>query len=122
MNFMSKKVKIMLFTVLVLGALPVLWLWIPVCPMRAVFNVWVEHEQKLIAVSSENLNAPNVEALVETLASNEEQFLICGNKVMVTPKLFFDKELLWNYTTKSGISYPDVSYYRDHEHNLWRHK
>ena len=90
--------------------------------MRPVFNVLVGHEQKLVAASSTNLSTHNVELLTKILASNDEPYFIMGNKVMITLKLFFDNELLWNYTTKSGMPYPDNNYYHDGEYNLWRRK
>ena len=122
MNFMPKKVKIILCLALILGMFMVLWCAIPICPMRPIFNIWVGHEQKLVVASSANLSTQNIELLTKILANNDEPYCIMGNKVMITLKLIFDKELLWNYTTKSGIPYPNDNYYHDGEYNLWRHK
>jgi len=123
MSLACKKTKLMLIVSPAIGLLlAIAWHWLPVCPMKLVFNVWMGHEQVLVGVSCVDLDASVVQSLAKTLASNGEHVFVCGRKVMITPKLFFDNELLWNYTTKSGMLYPDSNYYRDKEHNLWIHK
>jgi len=122
MNFIPKKVKITLCFVLIFGIFGALWFTIPICPMRPVFNIWVGHEQKLVMASSTHLSSHNIELLTKVLANNDEPYCIVGNKVMITFRLFFDKELLWNYTIKLGMPYPDDNYYHDGEYNLWRRK
>ena len=122
MNFTTEKMRIIVFPMLVLGILLVTWYFVPACPMRLVFNVWTEHEQKLIVTAFNGLDPHDIESIAQTLANNDERFFVWGHKVMITPKLFFDKELLWNYTTKSGMPYPDGDYYHDKEYNIWKQK
>lgn len=122
MNIMPKKNKTLSCLALILGMLWALWYAIPICQLRPVFNVLVGHEQRLVVAASANLSSHNVKVFTKILAKYDEAYCIMGNKIMITPKLFFDKELLWNYTTKSGMSYPDDNYYHDREYNLWRRK
>ena len=122
MNIIPKMNKILLYLALILGMPWALWYAIPICPLRPVFNVLVGHQQKLVVAASANLSPNNVKVLTKILVNNDEAYCIMGNKIMITPKLFFDKELLWNYTTKSGMSYPDDNYYHDRKYNLWRRK
>lgn len=117
---MPKKVKTILCLVLTSGMFTMVWYAITICPMRAVFNIWSEHKQKLVVASSTDFNARDVELLAKMLADNDELFYINGSKIMITPGFFFEKELLLNHTTKTGMSYHDGNYY--HEYNLWGRK
>lgn len=112
MSFLHKKTRIMLIAALI-GGLLIMWQWLPICPISPVFNVWTEHEQHLVSISY-RLNKQDIDSLTRILESDNHIFHICNSMIFVAPKLFFDEELIWNYTSKAGIAFPDDNYILDH--------
>lgn len=115
-----KRIRIVSIAVLI-GALFVMWQWVPICPVRPVFNVWVDHEQHLVS-SSCQLGEQEINLLANILECDDQIFFISKRMIFVTPKLLFDKELIWNYTSKAGVAFPDSNYVLDREYNIWKRK
>lgn len=120
MKFYLTKMMIIIFFLLIIPL--AIWYWLPICPIRLFFYVEKEQEQKIIEINYNDIYDFNAEPLVKILSYYKEPFFMYKNNVMITPKLYFDRELLWNYTTKSKIPFPDSDYYQDEMLNIWRHK
>ena len=93
---------------------------LPIIPMRFVYNVWIDHEQRLVCCFPRELDNYSIGRLVKILTDNGERYCVSGKTILIPLWLWLDKELLWNYTTKAGMPYPDSGYIRDDEYNLWK--
>lgn len=86
---------------------------IPVWPFFPVFYVLPFHEREKLASVSPFLTQEDADAIGCILNKYNEKYLWANNVIFVSHSLFFDKELRWNYTTKSGMLIPLRNFQRD---------
>lgn len=120
MSLWHKRKRVVSIAILIDGLLT-LWYWMPIFPVRPVFNVWINYEQHLVSTSC-RLSKQDIDSLTSILKRDNQIFFVGKSMIFVTPKLLFDKELIWNYTSKAGIAFPDSNYALDYEYNIWRRK
>ena len=121
MRLLHKGKVVFMMILALVGAMLCVWYFTPISPFIPVFNVWIDHEQHLVSKLC-RLGKQENDSLTKVLESDSQIFLVFNRMIFVTPRLFFDKELIWNYTSKAGIAFPQDNYIRDHKYNIWRPK
>src|ERR1051326_431498 len=70
---------------------------LPLLPFRPV----VSDAGPNHVLTESTLGKDQKSAIIGVLARYEERYCDYGDSIWITPKLYFDKELRWNYTSKS---------------------
>ena len=91
-------------------AMAILLWYIPVWPLRPVFLVRPRNQDICLEKSFFCLTTDEADLLCAALSSASEIFVRIDNYIFVNGSLYFDKELCWNYTSKSAIKLRDTRY------------
>ena len=83
---------------------------IPMWPFRPVFFVRSINGMKQLMSMKSSFNANEADSLCTVLNSGNEIHFRVGNVIFVSGPLFFDDEMRWNLTSKSGITCPNEKY------------
>lgn len=81
------------------GVAIVTWFLIPILPFRAVFHDGSAHHN----LSTSTLRPEDRAKIELVLKKYGEHYWTTDTGILITPQLFFDPQLRWNYTSKSGI-------------------
>ena len=67
------------------------------------------------------LNDSEMSALTNILSNYNEPFLVKGSTITIQLRLFIDKELMWNYTSKAKLKHPSKRFVPDSDpwHHVW---
>ena len=68
----------------------------PICPMRAVESDFAPEPR----LHERTITTAEMPAFVAVLTEYGEPHSESGDTILITPRLYFDRELRWNYTSK----------------------
>ena len=78
------------------GLLVYSWHRCPICPMQAVTSDSAPEPR----LHQRPIAADELPAFAAVLARYGEPYSERADRILITPKLYFDRELRWNYTSK----------------------
>ena len=78
------------------------WNLATICPFVAVYHDG-SGDHNLIEIE---IKENDIKPLHIVLDQYEENFRVKGDKLFIAPRLYFDEQLRWNYSSKAGIQEP----------------
>ena len=99
---MKKKITIGFTAIVPITAFALFWNVATVCPFVGVYHDGTgEHNLIEIEISEDDIKPLHI-----VLDRYEENFRVKGDKLFIAPRLYFDEQLRWNYSSKAGIQEP----------------
>jgi len=83
----------------------VVWTRIPFLPFYAVYHDGSDRHQLYEKV----IPRESHEAFEHVLIAYRQPYWISAERILIVPKLYFDRELRWNYTSRAEGGYPPLS-------------
>lgn len=99
---MKKKITIGLVGIALIVAFGFSWNFATVCPFVAVYHDGTgDHNLVEIEIKEDDIKPLHI-----VMDRHEEHFRVKGDEIFITPKLYFNEQLRWNYSSKAGIQNP----------------
>ncbi|WP_269539043.1 hypothetical protein [Cerasicoccus fimbriatus] len=96
---MKKKITIGFIGIAFIAAFGFSWNFATVCLFVAVYHDGTGEHNLIEAEIKED----DIKLLHIVLDQYEEDFRVKGDKIYITPRLYFNEQLRWNYSSKAGI-------------------
>ena len=112
MTLFMKKVCLLLCLILSVIAIAVFY-FAPIFPMRTVYYIQLRYHDQELRYMDAPKSKEEVFAMSRILEDYGERYVVLNGRILIPLKLYFDMDLLRNYTSKAGLSCPDRRFVLD---------
>ena len=120
MTLFMKKACLLFCLILSVIAIAALYL-VPIFPMKTVYYIQLRHHDQELRYMDAPKNEEEILAMSRILDAYGERYLVLNGRILIPLKLYFDMDLLRNYTSKAKLPCPDKRFVLDGrpERDLW---
>lgn len=120
MTLFMKKACLLFCLILSVIAIAALYL-VPIFPMKTVYYIQLRHHDQELRYMDASKNEEEILAMSRILEAYGERYLVLNGRILISLKLYFDMDLLRNYTSKAKLPCPDKRFVLDghSERDLW---
>lgn len=120
MTLFMKKACLLFCLILSVIAIAALYL-VPIFPMKTVYYIQLRHHDQELRYMDAPKNEEEILAMSRILEAYGERYLVLNGRILIPLKLYFDMDLLRNYTSKAKLPCPDKRFVLDGcpECDLW---
>lgn len=120
MTLFMKKACLLFCLILSVIAIAALYL-VPIFPMKTVYYIQLRHHDQELRYMDAPKNEEEILAMSRILEAYGERYLVLNGRILISLKLYFDMDLLRNYTSKAKLPCPDKRFVLDGhpERDLW---